>query len=684
MASLRALLLGLFVADGAAPSPVASPWRNHRALIALAPLLGVVFGIIVIAPWHSSWEVDTMTHFVQVHSVADHGTIGAYNGPVDRSHPELTPRWLVPARGQAWGTYPATMSYVLAVGMKLDGFRGSIREIWLLFAVALVVTYALTYRLTQRPAVAVAAAYALGAASSLGMWATMMYTFVPVAAFGISATYLAMRAADVPDLRASLRRAAGAGLCSSVAVGGHLLWLPAFVVLGLALVAVGSDARVRLGRGVVYGLASVPSLALMSWTNFLRWNTWNPISYGPCDGDGCLGQTTLLTNPQNGAAFFREYAGVLPFIAVALGAAWLLRRRRREFAVLVGVVACVALVPDSETRVKTARLIKVAWGYLVDEGSLDVGYPRFSDNLGSYNNLLTYGGPWVVRSLLQCSPFAAAALLVRPEARPGARVAVIALAGTVLGVVAMLVMRAHMHDGGAFGLSSVNHRYLLPALPAVTVLAFVALAALPWRPWHGAGAAATAVYGGLALASGRSDEDLLRRQITLWFPLGLAFALWLAAALARGARPSAAWAGATAAVLAAIAVGYGAAVVYGVDRVFVRDVRGFQDARTAELARCTPRRFVLLGGHALDETLPLRDQRDIYFINPGMNLPGNGARLLLDDALRRDPARPAFLIQDEPYFPWHFYWPGYRFEPVPGCPRIERIVRAPPPASTRR
>jgi hypothetical protein len=134
--------------------------------------------------------------------------------------------------------------------------------------------------------------------------------------------------------------------------------------------------------------------------------------------------------------------------------------------------------------------------------------------------------------------------------------------------------------------------------------------------------------------------------------------------------------GHAAALLAAAAVGCGAGVAYGVDRIVATDHRiGVQTARTLELARCAPEpRFILMGGYAVDETLALHDHRQIYFINPGMGPPdGSGARALIDHAMRPD--YPAYLIQETPGSPWHFNWPGFEFRPIPGCPRIERIVR---------
>jgi len=236
-------------------------------------------------------------------------------------------------------------------------------------------------------------------------------------------------------------------------------------------------------------------------------------------------------------------------------------------------------------------------------------------------------------------------------------------------------MRADLPGAMSIGLSFVNHRYLTPILPAAVVLAALAVARLPWRAWHVVIMLALGFGVGAWLASQTNDHDLVRRKLTLWGPLALALALWAALVVA---RRGGAVVQHTAALLASLAIGYGGAVAYGVDRMVAVHLRGHQDARVAELARCTPQRFVLLGGYALDETLVLLDQRQIYFINPGMNPPGDGARALLEQAMRDEPGRPAFVIQDTPEGPWHFYWPGFEFRPMPGCPRVLRAVRTGP------
>jgi hypothetical protein len=119
--------------------------------------------------------------------------------------------------------------------------------------------------------------------------------------------------------------------------------------------------------------------------------------------------------------------------------------------------------------------------------------------------------------------------------------------------------------------------------------------------------------------------------------------------------------------------------VWAVDRDVAQSFRiERQTAITLELERCVPEhRFTLLGGYAMDQALALHDHREIYFINVGMGPPGGpNARVLVDRALR--PGEPAYLINDDANGPWSFRWPGFEFRRIPGCPRVERIVRVAP------
>ena len=84
--------LRAFVNAPAATTAIASPWANVASWIALGPLGLAFVYVMAVAPWHSNYDVDSFTHYVQVLAIADHGDPGFENGPVD-GHRELTPAW---------------------------------------------------------------------------------------------------------------------------------------------------------------------------------------------------------------------------------------------------------------------------------------------------------------------------------------------------------------------------------------------------------------------------------------------------------------------------------------------------------------------------------------------------------------------------------------------------------------
>ncbi len=646
---------------------------RRYALLALVPL-GLAFAFVVAwAPWHSNFDVDSLTHYLQILSIADHGSGGFHNGAVT-GNPELTPRWLFPVHGEAWGPYPVLGDYVLAPAAWLDGYRGILRAIWLLFAASCAVTYALTLRLTRRPGVAVAAAYSLALATSCGFWGTMTAPFLPTAAFGIASIDLVSRSFESPTRRRRLALALGAGVFASLAVGSHLVWTVAWAAVAGVCLVEGSPGT-RLERALAYVAGSAPGLALMAWVNHVRFGTFSPFSYGPCGLEGCLDSTA--SNPQSGADFVAASLPYAPYVLVVAATCWFVRRSSVRVGMVVFVAVLAALVPETPASALFRNLARTLWAYLFDAGDLDFGYLRWSADPGTFSFMWRYGGPWAIRALFQCSPVLILALLPRGRgASASDRATLRVLLAACGGVLLIILMRANLPGPHAIAMAFLNQRYLVPALPALTVIAFVGVASLPFRAWHVAVATAACVFGAAILSRQANDNDLFRRQVTHWLPLGVALLLWVSSSGARGLARSSHRAAAShaAALLVAIAVGYGGAVTFGVDRVAARVVRGFQDERALELERCTPKRFILVGGRAMDESLALLDEKHIYFINPimGPRDASNTRRLVLE-ALAPD--NPAFLIDDEASIDnWQFHWPGLEFEEVAGCPRIRRIV----------
>ncbi len=644
-----------------------NPWVHRKPLLGLMPLAVTLLVVIAWVPWYSNFDVDSMTHFEQVRSVADHGSIGFDNGPV-ASFPELRTRWLVAAHGRAWGVLPPVMAYVLAPAMRVGGFAGALRVIWLLLGLGALMVYALVTRLTGRPWLGVAASYTLVFGSSLGFWATMIAPFVPVSCLGLTAVYLASRALDSPTPRREFAWCVAAGVISATALGSHLLWSFPWAGLGAVVALTSGSFPSRARRALGYGLGSVPALTLAGWVNRQRFGSWNPVSYGPCNSHSC----TDTTNNQTAIAFLGTIAPAVPYILAFGAVLWLIRRSRGALIAASFIAACGALLPDTPTRERLTSLLRTTYGYVFDLGNLNIaGYGHPPMGPGSFNR------GWCVRSLLQCMPVLAAAALAGHGSRalpPRHRGTLQLLAAVCVGVLLGCTMRADTGGAYVYGYPFLNIRYAALLVPSALVLAASSMRGLPWRPWHAMMAVVVAVLGGWFLGvRPLGDEDLLRRQLTHWGTVGLAVALFAATAawaqLRDGGGPR------LVALIATLAVGSGGAITLGIDAMAARDFRGAQDGRTRELARCAPEpRLILLGGLALDEALALHDRREVLMINVGMG-PANGAhaRRLVLETMRPD--RPAYLIEDQENGPWSFEWQGLTIRPIPGCPRVRRIVR---------
>ncbi|MBI5513553.1 MAG: hypothetical protein HY909_07270 [Deltaproteobacteria bacterium] len=666
-----------------------SPWSRRGVWWALAPLLLGLFVLAAWAPWCSNWDHDTLTQFHQTRAVARTGRIPFRNGPGNaRDFPQLRPSWLTERNGEVLGGYPAGMAYLFALPLRLNGFAGVIRAMMLCLALSALFTYALTLRLTRDVRLAVASAYALLLGSSLAGWSTMCAPFVPTATFGVLSVYLAVRACDFASRGRALGYLLGAGLFASFAFSCHMLWFLGAGLLG-ALLVLRRPVAHALGDGAAYALGMVPMVALMAWTNHDRWGTWSPISFGTSDFAAVSNTGTVQALP-TGAVGAAEtiFKPMAPFVLAWVLGMYLARRSARAVGLLAAVGIVGALIPESELRNQTLTASRIAFAYLVDMSRLSTPLTRIHEGgmtLGSWfmphphHNL----GPVVTRSLVQCSPLLALGLvaLLSPATAPDDGVRARQrwmLAVSVLGVLGSVLLRAHLPEDHALGMSSHNFRYLSPALPVLFALAFAELRGASLKPWQLALWALLGASLGQWLLREPNDADLLRRKLTLWAPLALSFALVSAV---KGAQRARGWEETilrhAAAALVALCLGWGTAITVGVDGVFMFRLRRIQDESTQAVRRCVrDPKFVFVGGWSLDEGITVMDRQDVVFINLGMDTSAagleNSRRLILE---AEAPDRPAYLVQDDPTGPWHLPSQGLETRPIANCPRVFRLVR---------
>lgn len=661
---------------GELPRSDPGPWRDRVAWCALAPLVVAMLALLPWLPWYSNFDVDAMTWFEQVRSVASTGSIGFFNGPDVRTNTEASTLWFVAARGRIWGIYPAPLTYLLAPAMWLGGFRGTVRALWLFELLAAVMTYATVHRLTRRR-VAVGAAYALVAGTSWLFWSTTVCPFVPAGALLVAAVYARLRAQQhALDGRRpqALAAAAAAGLAASLALGSH-------VIAGLSWAAVGASLllaprwRDRALHPAAFALASAPAVALMREVNRVRFGAPSLFSYGPCNSQNCGGAMG-----QDLAPYLDTLRVVACFLVVVGGLLWLARRSTAAVLTIAGCAAMIATVADLPDRYALRHVVRALYGYVIDLGMLDIAnFSRPGGVLGNVHN------GWCVRALLECTPLFAAALSAHRgggdgRERSARRAAWSAAAGVCAGLLLSGALRGREWSSAVWGNPFLNVRYLTILAPSAMVLAALGVEALPWRWFH------LALWsGGGALGAwwlGAQPDDALgpRRSLTHLLPVLLAMAL----VALLGARPRdpaerarlpGRVTGHLAAIVAALCLAYGSAVTFGIDRRAVLTVRAAQDERAAELERIPERRYLLMGGYAMDNALAVHDRRDVRIVNLGMD-PGEHPRSEARVRQWLAEGGAAYLIQDWPGGPWTLSWAGVRVVPLAGTTRVYRVEMA--------
>jgi hypothetical protein len=560
-----------------------------------------------------------------IDGVRRHGLPYTENGPPDavQRFPELRARWNRVQDGRLWGTLAPAFPY-LALPAYLIGGAAAVTKLNLaLFAVLALALYGMGRRLTGDPLAGTASAYV--AIATAPVWGssfdTSPYSFAIT--FLACAAYLALRAleSEAGSRRARLF-AFGAGITGGLSIGSHVLGFPMVAVLiGLLAVLPGAnDAPIArslpafleplrawfptrsgsLRRGAPGFVGLALPLAVQSVFNHVRFETWNPITYGPCEWHSCA-ETGL--DHQGIGAMVSYAAPVLAWLAIALVCAWFVRRSRFALGV-VALAAVLVLMPSHSTlHARALGLGSMAWGFVVDMSELDVryGFARHPDGLG------VFLGPFAVKALLQCTP----ALVLSPlavfsvprERRAGA----VLLALPCAAMIVSLALRANLPTAFALGFPFLDLRYVFPLIPLLAVLAVAAVHDREWTLWHVLGALALACGLGVWIGRHVDDNSHALRVIVLRGTLVMAAASFLLAA--RGPAPRA-----IGLAVIALTFGLGGAVTLGRDLRSLVGLRNDSDRHMDAVTRLTPARFALVGWPPeIDPVLALRTRRDIVY-----------------------------------------------------------------------
>jgi hypothetical protein len=281
-------------------------------------------------------------------------------------------------------------------------------------------------------------------------------------------------------------------------------------------------------------------------------------------------------------------------------------------------------------------------------------------------------GPYVIKSLLQSSPWLSL-LLLASFARPTARRATLLVVAPAAALGASLLLRAGMPLAHALGYPFLHYRYITPMVPLLAVLSASAMRSMPWSRIDWALLAAIALGVGGWLWRGHDDEPLLRRLLLLRVTLVLALAA--PAALWWSRRRSDARARALCATqTAAAACGLAVAVNLGLDLPALLRLRRENDAVLDRVAALTLPRFALVGwGREVDPLLALRRTRDIEYADLYEAEDWSGVRALLERWTRDQ--RPVYAILprgERPDPPW----PDVQFVPLDAAVGLTAIEPA--------
>ena len=603
-------------------------------------------------PWHSNLTVDDRTYLEMIQAVSAHGAPYRDGLPIER-FPELRARWNVERGGRLWSVYPPLFAYVAVPAYRLGGVRGVIRFNVAMMAAIAIGVFGVVCRLGGSTTVALAAA--AGAILCTPVWATsVVVTSAPLAlALIIWSVRFSLDAIASGSSRGSerARRAALAGFFAGAAIATHLLSVGMIVGLGVAM-----SARRIGGRriGACFGAGVLPGVAALALFNRVRFGSYNPVSYGRCTWRSCA--STGLTE----FTVTAQLAGAIPLIIWAVCVALAVRAvrgsRRRLAAVSAGAAAALVVVPV--LRHQLVHVVTIGYALIVDVSlfDLDADFNRAATGPGLFL------GPWVIKSLLQSTPFLTLAVVAPLHGSADQRRQAALVFAPCVALLASLVVRTNLPLAYALGYPFLYQRYILFAAPLLIALAAVVLGRVRWDSSAIAAAACVAFVATIWFGRQSGDSDWARRICLLWGGLALAGATFVA-----GVR-SGRWTSR----VGAVAVGYALAVTLGVDLPAIIDVRNRNDAELEVVARHTPASFALVGWpRQIDPVLALTATRDIEYADLYEVDRVTDIRGLVGWWSRT--GRPVFAL-----FPAATAspWPDVQFEPIDLAGRLVRMVPA--------
>lgn len=641
----------------------------------------------------STESVDVRTYTEMARSIALHGLPYFDNGPADQFVPLRSPFNLY-NHGHLWGIYGPVYGYFAALPFKLGGLRGaSMATCALLIPIALV-TRRLAFRLLDDDWYATAAAV-LVVLSTPVLGKSLELSGYPLSMLlAVAATTTTLEAATSSGGR-RLAFSVASGVLYALGAGTHMLGVPVAMALVCALGA--SDAtsdemrgptwlektmlralwptRTTIASAVVAFATMVLCLVPLALLNKVRFDSYNPFSYGPVPWHG---MELLAAQDQTISAHIRSAIPVLVLGAIGI-VVWnvsgiaLRRPWIGRLVFFAGAVVATSALPV--LREAVVRYAKCLYAFIVDQSLVDLGGP-YHRLPGTFGNIQE---PWLTKSTLQCTPILFLALFVpRVSARQKQMLAIVL--APCLALYTYLGLRGNLPLWSGLGVPWVYIRYTLPGLPMLLVAAMLVIKEAKFRARDALVALAVGAVLTVVLVSDGWDGPLYRQVLVLVVPI---IATVIAAACVveqRRGRVSATVTGLAIAATIGIGIGIGA----GHDLRAHIAGKNYCDMRADAMRRATPERFGMFGYHpTLDPVLAVTMERDAEYGDMAegrQDLDGwQHIRPLVDHWFAED--RPVFMVADR-FATVPPPWPDVTVEPVDKRAKIYRIrprVSAPAP-----
>ncbi|HEX6221378.1 MAG TPA: hypothetical protein VF115_09805 [Acidimicrobiia bacterium] len=588
--------------------PRVSASRFGWERVALLGLLVIQLALAVTLPVAGPVSIDEVVYSEMTRNLTDGYGFFIDNGYDELASPEMATRLIRPTTdGNLAAQYPYGLPMLAAPAYAVLGTRG----IMVLNAVAFVAVVALTYlmakRLLDNRWIARVAAGVLVMATYVWEYSIAIWPHMTTLAFGLGSVLAMLVAGDGGSKRRTAAYAALAGLLFGFAVLNRLDAVLLLPVLAVCLYR--RSAWVRAAMSFLVG--ATPSAAILSFSNWQRWGTPLPFSYG--------GSITGWLVPIVGTG--------VGFVLLTAGMVYAVRRFSRLSGRAVTFLTSAALlmvfaVPF--TRRFILDTIGGIWTLVVDLRNYGIsdeeGLVRLAD--GS----LVYFGT-VKKSLLQSAPYLVLiALPVVTAWRTAQRRTALLLVIPIVTYIGFYAPRA-WHGGLSF-----NLRYFLPLLPFAAILTAWGLRIVVEGARIDSEFARVARFialGTLALfAAGRIVFSSIQGSAWLFsIPPMIIAAATAVAVVFLISRPSEQVAR-LALVFAVIGLTWAGAVAYGYDAAATLNIRNSHAETSSAIAE-------LIGGDSLliadwpDNVYGVKDHLDNVFVA----LPSNDDYATFDDVL---------------------------------------------------